>query len=61
MEIINLILQAISTVGFPIVVTGFLLWERKTTTEKLTETIANNTKVIELLIDEINDNKRREE
>ena len=60
MEIINLILQAISTVGFPIVVTGFLLWERKTTTEKLTETIANNTKVIELLIDEMND-KRREE
>lgn len=59
-EIINLILQAISTVGFPIVVTGFLLWERKTTTEKLTETIANNTKVIELLIEELDDQRREE-
>ena len=54
-ETINIILQSITQVGFPIVITAWLLWERKTTIDKLTETIANNTKAFELLKDEIQD------
>lgn len=49
MEIWNLIIQAVSSLGFPIAVTIWLLWERKTSMDKLTEAIANNTKVIEIL------------
>lgn len=58
MEIWNLIIQAVSSLGFPIAVTIWLLWERKTSMDKLTEAIANNTKVIEILSEKL---ERREE
>ena len=46
----NLIMQAISTVGFPIVMCGVLVWymakqseQHKTQIEKMTEALNNNT------------------
>ena len=53
MEVLEAVKDIVCTVGFPIAVTGFLLWERLTTTKELTKTIANNTQVISLLIDKI--------
>lgn len=53
MEIWNVIIQAISSLGFPIAVTIWLLWERKSSMDKLTEAISNNTKVVEILSERI--------
>ena len=53
MDVLEAVKDVICTVGFPIAVTGFLLWERMTTTKELTKTIANNTQVISLLIDKL--------
>lgn len=55
MEWIEVVKDIICSVGFPIVVTGFLLWERTNTMTKLTETINANTSVIERLIDKLDD------
>lgn len=53
MEVIEVIKDIVCSVGFPIVVTGFLLWERMTTTKELQKTIANNTEVIAKLIEKL--------
>lgn len=49
-ELINVSIDLITTVGFPIAVTGFLLWERmrndKEQTEKIAEALNNNTKAL---------------
>lgn len=55
MEIMDAIKDVICTVGFPIVVTGFLLWERMTTTKELIKTIQNNTMVIDKLINKLDE------
>lgn len=61
MEVWNLIIQAVSSLGFPIAVTIWLLWERKSSMDKLTEAIANNTKVVEILCDKIDRSSGKEE
>lgn len=61
MEVWNLIIQAVSSLGFPIAVTIWLLWERKTSMDKLTEAIANNTKVVELLCDKLERSGKEDE
>jgi hypothetical protein len=43
----------ISTLGFPIVVTIWLLWERWTLIQQLTQTISKNTEVVQQLINQI--------
>lgn len=50
------ILEAISTVGFPIVMCGYLLWQQREmdknnreTLAKLSKTIRNNTKVMTVI------------
>ena len=53
MEWVDIVKDVICTVGFPIVVTAFLLWERSTTTKELIKTITNNTEVIKKLIDKL--------
>ena len=60
MEVWNLIIQVVSSLGFPIAVTIWLLWERKTSMDKLTEAIANNTKVVEILCDKLEQPRREE-
>ena len=58
---INIILQAISTVGFPIVVSAAMFWkmnkqdeDHKLEMEKVTEAVNNNTLVIQKLVDKLN-------
>jgi len=58
---INVILQAISTVGFPIVVAGAMFWKmnkqdevHKEELNKVTEAITNNTIALTRLIDKLN-------
>ena len=57
---INIILQAISTVGFPIVVAGAMFWKMNKQDEdhkeemgKVTEAINNNTIALQKLIDKL--------
>lgn len=57
---INIILQAISTVGFPIVVAGAMFWKMNRQDEvhreeinKVTEAINNNTVALTQLIDKL--------
>lgn len=60
MEIWNLIIQAVSSLGFPIAVTIWLLWERKASMDKLTEAIANNTKVVEILCEKLDKSSEKD-
>ena len=53
MEWVEVIKDVICTVGFPIVVTGFLLFERMPTTKELIKTISSNTAVIEKLLERL--------
>ena len=57
---INIILQAISTVGFPIVVAGAMFWkmnkqdeDHKEEMSKVTEAVNNNTIALQKLIDKL--------
>lgn len=52
----NAILQAVSSVGFPIVACGVLFYQNNKLTETITnlkETIADNTTAIKILLNEI--------
>lgn len=55
----NEVVGAVSTVGFPIVISLLFYWQSVKTTEKLTEIIENNTKAIVELKEKI-ENKRGE-
>lgn len=61
MEISTIVLQAISTVGFPIVVAAALFWKMNKQDEdhkqemgKVTEAINNNTIALTKLLDKLN-------
>ena len=49
----NVILSAISSVGFPIVVSGALFWYMVTEGKKNTEAINNNTAIMDKLLEHI--------
>lgn len=52
----NTILQAVSSVGFPIVACGVLFYQNNKLTETITnlkDTIADNTTAIKILLNEI--------
>lgn len=49
----NDLINAISTVGFPIVLTLVLIFQNNNKMDKAIETIADNTKEIALLVQEI--------
>lgn len=60
MENIDIVLNAITTVGFPIVMCGILLWyiyksqkSHKEEVMRLTEAIQNNTVVMEKILTKI--------
>ena len=62
MENIDIVLNAITTVGFPIVMCGILLWyiynsqkNHKEEVTRLTEAIQNNTVVMEKILTKIGD------
>ena len=42
--------EVVSTVGFPIAVTGYLLWERNTSLKNYTQTMTDLVTKIEILI-----------
>ena len=50
----NDIIQAISSVGFPIVLTLILIFQNNQKMDKSTEAIAENTKQLALLIEKLN-------
>ena len=58
----NILMQVVSTLGFPIVCCGFLGWyivrtsdAHKIESDKMTEAIHNNTMVIQKLVDKLED------
>ena len=58
----NVLMQMVSTLGFPIVCCGFLGWyivrttdAHKAESDKMTEAIHNNTMVIQKLVDKLED------
>ena len=58
----NVLMQVVSTLGFPIVCCGFLGWyivrttdAHKVESDKMTEAIHNNTMVIQKLVDKLED------
>lgn len=60
MEWFNAILQAITTVGFPIVMCGWLLWDKKQTTDNLAKVIEANTRAIDKMASKIDRLERKE-
>ena len=61
MEISTIVLQAISTVGFPIVVAAAMFWkmnkqdeDHKQEMNKITEAVNNNTIALTKLLDKLN-------
>lgn len=61
---VNVLLQAISAVGFPIVISIYLLWyikelenTHKEESKQFTEALNKNTLVLQKLIDTIGDDK----
>jgi hypothetical protein len=46
----NWVMDLIGKLGFPIVVTGWLLYERSTTLQTLVEAINNNTAAIQQIL-----------
>lgn len=58
----NAIIQAVSSVGFPIVACGVLFYQNNKLTETITnlkETIADNTTAIRILLNEIDRRDKR--
>lgn len=53
MEWLDTLVKAITSVGFPIVVTGFLLWERMSTTKELIKAISQLTDMVSRLNDKL--------
>lgn len=53
MEWINVVADLIKSVGFPVAVCGFLLWERMTTTKEMTKAVTGLTEVIARLNDKL--------
>lgn len=49
----NFVMDLISKLGFPVVVTGYLLYERANTLGQLTTTIAENSELLRRLTDMI--------
>lgn len=60
MDWFNAILQAITTVGFPIVMCGWLLWDKKNTTDSLAKVIEANTRAIDKMSTKIDRLEKKE-
>lgn len=51
MEYIDLIVSLINTVGFPMVMVGYFIWDKNKTMDKLTATIENNNTILTKLLE----------
>lgn len=60
MDWFNAILRAITTVGFPIVMCGWLLWDKKNTTDALAKVIEANTRAIDKMSTKIDRLEKKE-
>lgn len=47
---VNVIIELINTMGFPIVMVGYFIWDKTKTTNKLTEVIENNNVILNKLL-----------
>lgn len=52
-ELIRAITEAVTNVGFPIVVSGALFWYINKTNVKLTQAVDNNTKLMQKILDKL--------
>ncbi len=59
MEHIAEIVQAVSTVGFPIVMTGALFWYMVTENRETREVIQNNTTMLNRILEHLVDDEKR--
>lgn len=50
MEKIDIITQLINTLGFPIVMVGYFIWDKTKVTNKLVEVIKNNNNILNKLL-----------
>ena len=50
MEYIDIITQLINTLGFPIVMVGYFIWDKTKTTNKLINVIENNNTILNKLL-----------
>ena len=57
----NTLIQAIGSVGFPIVITLVLLWYMKGELSELRKTVENNTLMMQKLIDHIERSPKEDE
>ena len=53
MEIVNLLSEAINSLGFPIAMVAYFIWDKNNTTKSMLESIDNNTRVLTLLLDKL--------
>ena len=50
MEHIDIITQLINTLGFPVVMVGYFIWDKTKSTNKLINVIENNNKILNKLL-----------
>lgn len=50
MESVDVITQLINTMGFPIVMVGYFVWDKYKTTNKLINVIENNNTILNKLL-----------
>lgn len=60
-ELVRSITEAITNVGFPIVVSGALFWYINKTNVKLTEAVNNNTKLMQKILDRLDIKEARDD
>ena len=58
---VNVITELINTMGFPIVMVGYFIWDKTKTTNKLTEVIENNNVILNKLLIKLGQDELAEE
>ena len=54
MSDLNAVTTLINTLGFPIVMVGYFIWDKTKTTNKLVEAINNNNTILAKLLTKLN-------
>ena len=58
---VNVITELINTMGFPIVMVGYFIWDKTKTTNKLIAVIENNNLILNKLLVKIGEDELAEE
>lgn len=61
MENVNVLVELINTMGFPIVMVGYFIWDKTKVTNKLVQTIDNNNLILSKLLAKLNASSIEEE